>query len=453
MDYHAKLTPIFSSFNLVLIVKIDLKFDCWKQLPTAFSDHVYILKYKPVSGYHCRLFCGQVPIIKSVILGGCGALVAWRGILTPAGSKVISGLIVNYTLPALLFSKMVSCLNLENVQELGLVALVAIFYIAVGAFFGYKLIRYDHVKEAKRLQSLSVATASGADGNGESKNSSPTAASLNNNQVECNLNNSDETGNSDDLYRPYHGSPKSTQKGNLIPTTWHRKRSHTSVSTATTIVGSVHGKEPSKVVPQPKQPSSSSSSPSSSSPSPLISLSPISPSEPIEPSLPLSKSHRSSSAHSPHTSITPVSPDELPPLSFILDITLMLGGFCVPLGLTVLGATLSRLKPGRMRPLVPTLALVSMSKVVLSPLIGIYLVQGVLVRHYGLLDKNNHMLQFTLMLMSGSLTSVICLVLALVWDRRIKNAGSEMAALMAVQYAVATVLVTVQSGFMVYFLF
>ncbi|KAF9383836.1 hypothetical protein CPC16_008736 [Podila verticillata] len=106
-----------------------------------------------------------------------------------------------------------------------------------------------------------------------------------------------------------------------------------------------------------------------------------------------------------------------------------------------------------MRPLVPTLALVSMSKVVLSPLIGIYLVQGVLVRHYGLLDKNNHMLQFTLMLMSGSLTSVICLVLALVWDRRTKNAGSEMAALIAVQYAVATVLVTVQSGFMMYFLF
>ncbi|KFH72004.1 hypothetical protein MVEG_02297 [Podila verticillata NRRL 6337] len=139
-------TPIFSSFNLVLIVTIDLKFDCWKQLPTAFSDHVYILKYKPVSGYHCRLFCGQVPIIKSVILGGCGALVAWHGILTPAGSKVISGLIVNYTLPALLFSKMVSCLNLENVQELGLVALVAIFYIAVGAFFGVMIQKLGRVR-------------------------------------------------------------------------------------------------------------------------------------------------------------------------------------------------------------------------------------------------------------------------------------------------------------------
>lgn len=106
-----------------------------------------------------------------------------------------------------------------------------------------------------------------------------------------------------------------------------------------------------------------------------------------------------------------------------------------------------------MRPLVPALAPLDLSKMVLCPLIGIYLVQGVLVRHYGLLDKNNHMLQFTLMLMSGYPTSVICFVLALVWDRRTKNAGSEMTALIAMQYAVATVLVTVQSACMMYFLF
>ena len=63
------------------------------------------------------------------------------------------------------------------------------------------------------------------------------------------------------------------------------------------------------------------------------------------------------------------------------------------------------------------------------------------------------MLQFTLMLMSGSPTSITCFVLALVWNRRTKNAGSEMAALIAVQYAVATVLMTVQSACMMYFLF
>lgn len=44
---------------------------------------------------------------------------ARHGMLSPAGSKVISGLILNYTLPALLFAKMVTCVNLENVRELG----------------------------------------------------------------------------------------------------------------------------------------------------------------------------------------------------------------------------------------------------------------------------------------------------------------------------------------------
>ncbi|KAG0281406.1 hypothetical protein BGZ95_004126 [Linnemannia exigua] len=100
------------------------------------------------------------------------------------------------------------------------------------------------------------------------------------------------------------------------------------------------------------------------------------------------------------------SPDELPPLSFIYEITLMLGGCCVPLGLTVLGASLSRLKPGRMRPLIPTLAMVTIAKMVISPLVGVLFVELVLVRHFQWVAASNHMLQFTLMLMSGSPTSM-----------------------------------------------
>ncbi|KAG9061766.1 hypothetical protein KI688_006917 [Linnemannia hyalina] len=147
------------------------------------------------------------------------------------------------------------------------------------------------------------------------------------------------------------------------------------------------------------------------------------------------------------------SPDELPPLSFILEITLMLGGCCVPLGLTVLGASLSRLKPGRMRPLIPALTMITIAKMVISPLVGVLFVELVLVRHFQWVSAQNHMLQFTLMLMSGSPTSMICFVLAQVWDRRTTNAGSEMAAVIAVQYAVGTVLITLGSAFMMYFLF
>ncbi|KAH7039170.1 auxin efflux carrier [Linnemannia elongata] len=147
------------------------------------------------------------------------------------------------------------------------------------------------------------------------------------------------------------------------------------------------------------------------------------------------------------------SPDELPPLSFIYEITLMLGGCCVPLGLTVLGASLSRLKPGRMRPLIPALTMITIAKMVISPLVGVLFVELVLVRHFQWVSAQNHMLQFTLMLMSGSPTSMICFVLAQVWDRRTTNAGSEMAAVIAVQYAVGTVLITLGSAFMMYFLF
>ncbi|KAF9151065.1 hypothetical protein BG015_007117 [Linnemannia schmuckeri] len=147
------------------------------------------------------------------------------------------------------------------------------------------------------------------------------------------------------------------------------------------------------------------------------------------------------------------SPDELPPLSFIYEITLMLGGCCVPLGLTVLGASLSRLKPGRMRPLIPALTMITIAKMIISPLVGVLFVELVLVRHFQWVSAQNHMLQFTLMLMSGSPTSMICFVLAQVWDRRTTNAGSEMAAVIAVQYAVGTVLITLGSAFMMYFLF
>jgi hypothetical protein len=50
---------------------------------------------------------------------GCGAVMARHGLLTPADAKVIAGLILNYTLPALLFAKMVTCVSPDNVDELG----------------------------------------------------------------------------------------------------------------------------------------------------------------------------------------------------------------------------------------------------------------------------------------------------------------------------------------------
>ncbi|KAF9363227.1 hypothetical protein BGX34_004603 [Mortierella sp. NVP85] len=87
------------------------------------------------------LWISAKPIIKFLLFAGCGAVMAKHGLLTPAGAKVISGLIFNYTLPALLFAKIVTCVSPDNVDELGFVALIAVLYIMMGAVFGLMIQR------------------------------------------------------------------------------------------------------------------------------------------------------------------------------------------------------------------------------------------------------------------------------------------------------------------------
>ncbi|KAF9022919.1 hypothetical protein BGZ52_000298 [Haplosporangium bisporale] len=680
------------------------------------------------------------PIIKFLVLGGCGALMARHGLLTPAGAKVVAGLILNYTLPALLFAKMLSCVNQQNVAELGLVAVcsalillmggffgiiiqrfgrvpkrlrrgiiaasmftnfgdlpisiilavsdhppflvgdgargtayssvfIAVFYLFLFPFQGYRLIRYDHIKEAKRLASLtevmnapqgrtleeqwnqgnfntSEVTLAGVHHRSETSKSQTKDGLLQSPQMPHRSARPENTTFSatstmismdgptefydedhdnrarelryhpnDESSKERHASPPSssqrlpspdlpvgepnpfihiqgqehhdsnvdmsrtntlTNNGphphqvfpmnplkaagspyshvtNSPESGRHSVESMASNGTGVSRFSSAHdddrrlisdksprartrtntgkGYRPPPLIqrPQPMHPgpysggsgpsSGGSSTPSKpSSPSPFISLTPPDnrdnnnnhaklassssndtlPNVPLEatdeaplPKVPPALQGTYTANHSnkplwlrwfnamreyltPPTlglllgllvALTPLrvlfvvtdhpvaSPDELPPLSFILEITLMLGGCCVPLGLTVLGASLSRLKPGRMRPLVPALTMITISKLIISPLIGIAVVQLVLVRHFGWVPAHNNMMQFTLMLMCGSPTSITCFVLAQVWDRRTKNAGSEMAAVIAVQYAASTVLLTVLSACMMYFLF
>ncbi|KAG0327877.1 hypothetical protein BGZ99_006682 [Dissophora globulifera] len=147
------------------------------------------------------------------------------------------------------------------------------------------------------------------------------------------------------------------------------------------------------------------------------------------------------------------SPDELPPLSFILELAVALGGACVPLGLTVTGASLSRIKPGRLRPMIPTITMVTLAKLVISPIIGISFVQLVLVREHGWVNSENHMLRFVLMLQSAPPTNFLILMLTMVWDKRATHAGSEMATLIAFEYLVSLLTLSIASTAMMYFLF
>ncbi|KAG0006552.1 hypothetical protein BGZ65_006744 [Modicella reniformis] len=663
------------------------------------------------------LWISAKPILKFIVFAGCGAIMARHGLLTPAGAKVIAGLILNYTLPALLFAKMVTCVSPDNIEELGFVALVAVFYILMGAVFGfmiqrtklipkrlhwgivaatmftnfgdlpisiilavsdhppflvgdgargtayssvfisvfylflfplggYRLIRYDHIKESDRLQSLTAAHREREQSEPSSSGDTMTPP-LNRNQKQhqqadnqsphhlkspgqqhplrqdpnglqssfsatstmISMDYMGEENHFKELrYRPHdpetsmsspkarcgnagmdplvnqQGSPTNNDSNNhsfdnrnhcqdphphyllqvLRTTEAPRSSVESFTSNGSGATRFSMGYDEDHLIKSMGKAAASSSSPLSKKPSlrppvfnksyqppPLHPLSnacsastgssnssrsnslpaifapsgssvraksdlqvngeglttvPLSePSSPqsngpalvIENSAPVPKvpPHLERSYASKHndeehwfwrafhstreyltpptigliigllSTLTPLralfvltdhpipTPDELPPLSFILEVTLMLGACCVPLGLTVLGASLSRLKPGRLRPMIPALTMITVAKLVISPCIGILLVQLVLVRQFGWVSVQNHMLQFTLMLMSGTPTSITCFVLAQVWDRRTKNAGSEMAALIAIQYAVSTVLLTFGCAFMMYFLF
>ncbi|KAG0244220.1 Protein M3 [Mortierella sp. GBA43] len=508
---------------------------------------------------------------------------AKHGLLTPAGAKVIAGLILNYTLPALLFAKMVTCVNPDNVAELGFVALIAVLYIVMGAIFGlmiqrtklvpkrlywgivaatmftnfgdlpisiilavsdhppflvgdgargtayssvfisvfylflfplggYRLIRYDHIKESKRLQNLTATLQHEQLGNSPNESSYTLSGHTATLHTDANQQQYQQA----HQQSPHHLS--SPAQHNFLRQDSNGLQSSFSATSTMISMDCTADENIKELSPMPPTNFGASGSCAAGTTDPRViveDMTMVPLSEPGMSSSPqfigppsgvttaeegpvsvpkvpphLEKSYASNhnettswfwrAFHSTREYLTPPtigliigltsaltplralfvptanplpSPDDLPLLSFILEVTLMLGACCVPLGLTVLGASLSRLKPGRLRPMIPALTMITVVKLVISPCLGIMLVQLVLVKRLGWVGVQNHMMQFTLMLMSGSPTSITCFVLAQVWDRRTKNAGSEMAALIAVQYAVATVLLTVGSAFMMYFLF
>jgi hypothetical protein len=87
----------------------------------------------------------------------------------------------------------------------------------------------------------------------------------------------------------------------------------------------------------------------------------------------------------------------LPPLSIILQVSQFLGGASVPLGLMVLGCSLTQIKIQRPIVRMPILAIVSLGlwKLVILPVLGVLLEQG-LVKHTGLVPKENTVLRFVL---------------------------------------------------------
>ncbi|CDR38923.1 CYFA0S02e08702g1_1 [Cyberlindnera fabianii] len=73
----------------------------------------------------------------------------------------------------------------------------------------------------------------------------------------------------------------------------------------------------------------------------------------------------------------PTAPDEQPPLSFVIDFTNYLGNACVPLGLLILGATLSRLEISDVSfHTLLTPLLLTLVRLILLPIIGCAIISG-----------------------------------------------------------------------------
>lgn len=89
----------------------------------------------------------------------------------------------------------------------------------------------------------------------------------------------------------------------------------------------------------------------------------------------------------------PTAPDKQPPLEFIMDFATYVGAASVPLGLLLLGATLSRLEVRLLPPgYIYVLALLMVLKMMVMPVIGVLIVKG--LAHANLFD--DPMLRFVL---------------------------------------------------------
>ncbi|KAJ4474504.1 auxin efflux carrier [Lentinula aciculospora] len=107
-----------------------------------------------------------------------------------------------------------------------------------------------------------------------------------------------------------------------------------------------------------------------------------------------------------------IGPDGSPPLNFIMDTATFIGALCVPLSLIILGASFARMSiPKRLSTLpIPAMILVTLSKEVMVPVIGIFLTQTFVAK--GLIPKESLAQRFVAIFLSGTPTAVNQLVVA-----------------------------------------
>ncbi|PIL37564.1 hypothetical protein GSI_01258 [Ganoderma sinense ZZ0214-1] len=125
-------------------------------------------------------------------------------------------------------------------------------------------------------------------------------------------------------------------------------------------------------------------------------------------------------------------PDGRPPLAFLIDTASFMGGITVPLALILLGASFARIKTPSPLSRLPLMAmfLSTMAKMVMLPVIGVFLVQA--MTKAGLVHKDEIALRFVMMFLSGTPTAVNQLIVASLYspDGNVDN----LSAFLLVQY-------------------
>ncbi|KAJ3128403.1 Protein M3 [Physocladia obscura] len=125
------------------------------------------------------------------------------------------------------------------------------------------------------------------------------------------------------------------------------------------------------------------------------------------------------------------------PLAFIFKALQLVGNAGVPIGLLNVGSALGRLEFKKFAP-IRVITGIALCRLIVMPILGVVLVQ-VLVSH-GIIDGNDKMMQFVMMMEASIPTASTTVYLTQFWHPR--GEADAMASVVVVQYAVAFVTMT-----------
>ncbi|KAJ3128404.1 Protein M3 [Physocladia obscura] len=125
------------------------------------------------------------------------------------------------------------------------------------------------------------------------------------------------------------------------------------------------------------------------------------------------------------------------PLAFIFKAIQLVGNAGVPLGLLNVGSALGQLQFKKFAP-IRVITGVAVCRLIIMPILGIVIVQ-VLVSH-GIIDANDKMMQFVMMMEAAIPTASTAVYLTQFWHPR--GEADAMASVVVVQYAIAFVTLT-----------